>query len=120
MREIKFQVMWIKNNSDFTKSIETHHTTIDRLISGKDRFPYSDVDVIAKRQFTGMNDEFGVEIYEGDEVSFVNDHDNSENGIVEFTSCGRWIVKTKESYKMLYDVCAVVIGNIHENSELLK
>ena len=49
-REIKFQILWVKNNIDFTKSIEKHYTTLERLISNADQFPYLDVEIIAKRQ----------------------------------------------------------------------
>ena len=49
-REIKFQILWVKNNIDFTKSIEKHYTTLERLISNTDQFPYLDVEIIAKRQ----------------------------------------------------------------------
>ncbi len=68
MREIKIEVMFWVHNSDFTKSIKKHYTTIDRLIDGSDTFDYCHVDIVAKRQFTGLNDVKSTDVYEGDTI----------------------------------------------------
>jgi uncharacterized phage protein (TIGR01671 family) len=61
MREIKFEIM----TQDGNRNIEKAVFTIDELMDGD--FPYFEIDdVVAKRQFTGLLDKNGVEIYEGD------------------------------------------------------
>lgn len=71
-------------------------------------------------QFTGLKDKNGREIYEGDIVRCVK-----SIGVIEYTEDRffiKWIshsfMSDKLSVHVKYDI--EVIGNIHENPELLK
>ncbi len=75
-------------------------------------------------QFTGLKDKNGVEIYEGDVLYFPYFGENSiNNRIVEFEDGAFYGTLIRNQFgKMLSDLnteCEV-IGNIHENPELLK
>jgi uncharacterized phage protein (TIGR01671 family) len=89
------------------------------------------------QQFTGLKDKTGKEIYEGDVVEFaifdMNDHDEHYTGIVAYEGSRFVLINSVENVFFKgsdgpfdldwvlgqYDECAI-IGNIHENPELLK
>lgn len=74
-------------------------------------------------QFTGAPDKYGTEIYEGNIVR-IHDDDNDEVGVVVWDdSEHRWNI---EQGNIVFELGSFypreleVIGNIHDNTELLK
>lgn len=122
MREIKFRV-WVKETKDMCYA--------DRLVNIPPAFETEDSQHIMM-QYTGLRDRRGVEIYEGDVLknSHMDDYPH-QHGIVEWdTPCPtiRPINSTARRPMSNYgwiDIFAehyggvIVIGNIHENPELL-
>lgn len=121
-REIKFEFIWKKNTTLIRQVMtldEIIGTVAHPLMRGKA------MPLIAKRQFTGLTDKNGVEIYDGDIVS-LNNLNQVESSDIYFqvkwcNDTHGWIIYHNEvEFYNLYDFDCWVIGNIHQNPELLK
>ena len=70
-------------------------------------------------QFTGMKDKNGKEIYEGDAVEAIRYDGLVVTGVVEFRDCSFVIITGYLTIYTWLDYQIEVIGNIHDNPELL-
>lgn len=128
MRSIKFRAWYIDKyyrvkKLDFDKNcveIDTEETKTRCPKCHKVIYPgiMPDIpfDICVPEQFTGLLDKNGKEIYEGDIVSDFG----GINGIVVFENgmfCIKWDM---QNFYPLITETTDVIGNIHENPELMK
>ncbi len=125
MREILFRA-WDKTENKYKKFDGMHDTM---TISREGKVEYynlqngSGFDEYILEQFTGLTDKNGNKIFEGD-VIHVDDYDEGWNSTVEFNG-GAFAVDVEGKD---YDYTAIgwleyeveVIGNIHDNPELLE
>ena len=117
MREIKFRA-W-----DVIKSVmrtwEEHPVTICERIENEDTYWVM--------QYTGLKDKNVKEIYEGDIVEYFTQKGEERDIVFWIDGLGAWgLIPSNRSIskgEMLFSVGAEslsVIGNIHENPELLR
>ncbi len=119
MREIKFRA-WDKINKEMF-NVESINFQERRVY--KDVVSYRNFNDIELMQYTGLKDKNNKEIYEGDILSDGNDEKPYkvifENGSFRAEFDGDF-----DEYSFdLMDVnlqCCEVVGNIYENSELIK
>lgn len=116
MREYKFSYMW----SDGKTWMDLRYD-LAQIVNGEPYEAMSDMPLLknfvhkATRQYTGLKDKNGNEIFEGDIVSAImpNDFENRCAYKVEIPTLG--------SYSIFMNIIDYeIIGNIHENPELLK
>ena len=121
MREIKFRA-WLKEKKIMGEvlGIDILHKEIFFSNEDVDCYEHTDFKDIELMQYTGLKDEYGDEIYEGDIVTL----HNSKYKVIFNSEEARFILKdvffemdipfTNNNNKRIE-----VIGNIYENSELL-
>lgn len=123
MREIKFRA-WFKDTQEM-KSIAMNNLYMGNKSSWMHLSPQpmSDYRLVEIMQYTGLKDNNGREIYEGDIVKRVYNSGSSFVGEVIFEEA-TYFMRNDEQYAFLanqYDSETLeVIGNIHENPHLLE
>jgi len=121
-REIKFRA-WDKKYNEMLNDVEiVYHA--ERITGGEANAVNPKMDRFVLMQYTELKDKNGVEIYEGDIVQYINgfgDKVDAEGVDMKFE------VEYEECCFVCDGVCLSsymadieVIGNIHENPELLK
>lgn len=126
MRELKFRCWGIKENK-YLKLHSIHISTSKVIVSyygvGGGNISKALKDVVLE-QFTGLKDKNGKEIYEGDIVEYVTYYYGNEKRHRKVIEWEEWDSDDfGEPHNLGYfnlSEYVEVIGNIHENPELLK
>ena len=115
MREIKFRAFDLKDNLShkmrYFDLTNISHSQSDRISAGND----------VVMQYTGLKDKNGKEIYEGDIIS--NMTTLSPNGKEEkkhIAGAVEWDGFYWKPFNAVIPMRCEIIGNIYENSDLLK
>ena len=131
-REIKFRAWhdgkkkWLHDSNSAGGGCNILGETI--LLGGWCVVSLEELNDVVVEQFTGLKDKNGKDIYEGDICyAFKANSYLKGNYIVAWhNEKGRWYYKNQPDYKDLYQVGSSgnlkceVIGNIHENPDLIK
>ena len=124
MTEIKFRAWDKKRKRMFAVTTLNASGAVSVFIDddGLYLLPAEQVELM---QYTGIKDKNGKEIYEGDIVENTYEYVGKVRYEVKW-DCGRFIMTSKNPYNLvqigmgIYPNSSKVIGNIHENPELLE
>ena len=127
MKEIKFRA-WDKINNRLSYEIceiDFNDRTVSYRYSirpdGCGLFSNREMKDIILEQYTGLKDKNGKEIYEGDILNGRDGLNQPIQGEIEMViEWGRWILKPNLTLTDGVARRCKIIGNIHENPELLK
>lgn len=123
MREILFRGKR-KDNGEWVEGFycggnerNTLHPAIFIYLPDKQSYDYQDIDINTLGQYTGLCDKNGVRVFEGDIVRIFDGEYFS--GVVKYSNeQGSFTVDDTSLHYWVSDI--EVIGNIHDNSELLN
>lgn len=125
MREILFRGKRIDNREWVRGMLSQYHEGVTAKISPNDFGAFDGlqawaVDPATVGQYTGLTDKNGVKIFEGDILSIENPNPFKPSiEIVEFSKV-RWTAGVMDLDEILNGWPCTIIGNIHENPELLS
>ena len=121
MRELKFRV-W---DNTFKEYVRPDYNIIGYVYPLDGTLGVNDLDDCTIEQYTGLRDKNDKEIYEGDIV----ENTYKDVGKVRYEvrwECGRFVMESRKPVNLVqigmgvYPHSSEVIGNIHENPELLE
>lgn len=125
-REIKFRGLRTNGNG-WAHGMLLSHDSIGKVGHSLNTYTYTEVNPETVCQFTGLHDKNRKEIYEGDIVSIDFGIDDPDISQVKFTDGGFVVEADFGDYDMTTIGWAInmadgveVIGNIHENPELME
>ena len=126
MREIKFEYIYKLSlpdmEDDFIKKVYTLKEIEESYPEDLDIEHYA---IIAKRQYTGLKDKNGVDIYEGDillKQGIGKFKEINEKSIIKILNGNTYSYYDPSDKELISNIIysIEVIGNIYENQELLK
>lgn len=123
MRELKFRV-WDKDDVEYVDGVGDLY--LDIVEVGTKVFCIQQIcpGRYVIEQYTGLKDKNGKEIYEGDIVEYTTHYYGKEKRHRKAVEWGEWYSDDfGEPHNLGYfnlSECMEVIGNVHENKELLE